>query len=421
LKQKNMTNNLISPFSILLFCLISSPIFAQITVGDTLSAALIEEIKSVQVLNKEGDNVWSKEGFLVVKFWATWCTPCVAGFPKFDTTYAEFVQEGVDFIAVSNEKINRVEHFLSSRNYQFPVGVDTGGGLMRQFGVSAIPVHFVIDKSGVVRYRNTGLDSETLASLLQRNEVPEVENPNVSFDNQEMIISDGGGAPGQDPVNNGMQSMMEPAEEEWSIAEDAIEQVIIRKSLETRAGWYGYRTSDDYIGLTYSGGKVNEIYSFLLNATSPLWVVDTVSGGERYDLVYWKENKKKIPAFKKEMLVLLKNALHIGLRKRFIEDEVMVLSTQGETSSLKKNKAVSIDESYNFIPIASVIARLEEITGQRYVADFKKEDYRIAWQKDHLNLFRMNAQEIEAALLSKGITLERKTQRIQIYETVLLE
>jgi hypothetical protein len=91
------------------------------------------------------------------------------------------------------------------------------------------------------------------------------------------------------------------------------------------------------------------------------------------------------------------------------------------SKSLIKNKAVSIDESYNFIPVATVIARLEEIRGQRHVADFKKEDYRIAWQKDHLNLFRMNAQEIEAALLSKGIILERKTQRIEVYETVVLE
>jgi peroxiredoxin len=414
-------NNLIPPFSLLLFCLVSSPIFAQVTAGDTLSTALIDEIKDIQVLNKEGNGVWGDDGFLVVKFWATWCTPCVAGFPKFDTTYTEFVQEGVDFIAVSNEKIKRVEHFLSSRNYQFPVGVDTGGELARQFGVSAIPEHFIIDKSGVVRYRDSDLSSETLASLLQTNEVPEAESPGIGFDNQEMIISDGGGAPGQDPVYNGMQSMMEPAEEEWSIAEDAIEQVIVRKSLETRAGWYGYRTSDDYIGLTYSGGTVSEIYSFLLNATSPLWVVDTVSGGVRYDFVYWKKNKKKIPAFKKEMLVLLKNALHIGLRKRFIEDEVVVLSEQGATSSFKKNKAVSIDEGYNFIPVASVIARLEEITGQRYLADFKQEDYKIAWQKDKFNLFRMNAQEIEEVLLLKGITLERKMQRIQIYETMVLE
>ena len=95
-------NKLIPPFSLLLFCLMSSPIFAQTTVGDTLSAALIDEIKDIQVLNKEGDSVWSEEGFLVVKFWATWCTPCVAGFPKFDTTYTEFVQEGVDFVAVSD-------------------------------------------------------------------------------------------------------------------------------------------------------------------------------------------------------------------------------------------------------------------------------------------------------------------------------
>lgn len=414
-------NNFKTAWSLLLFVFLSAPIFAQIAVGDTLPSALIDEIKNIQVLNKEGDSVWSEDGFLVVKFWATWCTPCVAGFPKFDTTYTEFVQEGVDFIAVSDEKRSRVEHFLSSRNYQFPVGVDEERGLMRQFGVSAIPAHFIIDKAGIVRYKNTDLSSETLTSLLQDNEVPTVENPSVDFNNKEMIITNGYGAPGQDPVYNGMQMMMEPAEEEWRMKEDAIEQVIIRKSLETTAGYYGYRTSDSYVGMTYSGGTVSEIYSFLLNANSPLWVVDSVSGGVRYDFVYWKENKKKIPAFKKEMLALLKNALHIGLRKRYIVEEVVVLSAQGETSSLKKNKAISIDESYNFIPFTSVMARFEEVTGQRYVADFKKEDYQIAWQKGHHNLFRMNAQEIEAALLSKGITLERKMQRIEVYETVVLE
>lgn len=50
--QKNMTkNNLIPPCSILLFCLMSFTTFAQSTVGDTLSIALMDEIKGVQVLN----------------------------------------------------------------------------------------------------------------------------------------------------------------------------------------------------------------------------------------------------------------------------------------------------------------------------------------------------------------------------------
>ncbi len=405
-------------WSLLLFTLLSSPIYAQITVGDTLSASLMEELKNVQILNKEGERVWSKEGLLVVKFWATWCTPCVAGFPKFDETYAAFVDEGVDFIAVSNEKIKRVEHFLSSRAYQFPVGTDEDSGLNRQFGVSAIPEHLVIDGAGIVRYRGFDLSSERLSSLVQGKELPKEEGPGIDFDNKESVVTNGGGAPGQDPVYNGVQLMMEP--EMWRM-DDAIEQVIIRKSLETTVVWYGYRTSDDgYIGMTYSGGKVNEIYSFLLNATSPLWVVDTVSGGVRYDLVYWKENKKKIPAFKKEMLALLKNALHIGLRKRFIEAEVVVLSAQKETPSLRKNKEISMDETYNFMPVAAIIARLEEMTGQRYVTDFDK-DYQISWQKDKFNLPRMNAQEIEAALLSKGVSQERKMRRIQIYETVLLD
>lgn len=89
----------------------------------------------------------------VLNIWATWCPPCVREMPSL----ARFAQAATD-IAVLPVSIDRtpepVRAFLAGGgNAGLPVLMDSGGATRSALGVNAVPVSFLVDASGVVRFR----------------------------------------------------------------------------------------------------------------------------------------------------------------------------------------------------------------------------------------------------------------------------
>jgi peroxiredoxin len=121
-----------------------------------------------------GENIASKslQGKVVmVNFWATSCTTCVAEMPHMVETYNKFKGQGLEFVAVamSYDPPNYVVNYAQTRSLPFKVALDTKGALALAFGdVKMTPTTYVIDKRGNIIKRYLGEpDWASLHKLLE--------------------------------------------------------------------------------------------------------------------------------------------------------------------------------------------------------------------------------------------------------------
>ena len=96
---------------------------------------------------------------LLVNFWATSCTTCVAEMPQIVATHEKFRARGFETLAVamSYDPPAYVARFAESRRLPFGVAIDNTGVIARSFGdVQMTPTTFLIDRQGRVVKRYLG-------------------------------------------------------------------------------------------------------------------------------------------------------------------------------------------------------------------------------------------------------------------------
>lgn len=123
-------------------------------------------------LNGEKISAQSLRGKVVmVNFWATSCSTCVAEMPELVATYNKYHLQGLEFVAVAmrHDPPNLVLDFAQTRQLPFHVALDLQGKLAQSFGgVKVTPTTFVIDKHGRIINRYVGKPSfEELHKLLE--------------------------------------------------------------------------------------------------------------------------------------------------------------------------------------------------------------------------------------------------------------
>jgi peroxiredoxin len=115
---------------------------------------------------------------LVLDFFATWCSPCIAELPELERLRADLQTErDVQFVLVGTnsggDTPERVRAFAQRRHISFPVAFDPEGRAQHAFGLNGFPSLVVIDRTGRVRLTHQGYNtSETtfrydLRQLLQ--------------------------------------------------------------------------------------------------------------------------------------------------------------------------------------------------------------------------------------------------------------
>jgi len=96
---------------------------------------------------------------LLVNFWATTCTTCVAEMPKIVATHRKFQARGYETLAVAmrHDPPASVANYAESRRLPFGVVIDNTGAIAKGFGdVDATPTTFLIDKHGAIVKRYVG-------------------------------------------------------------------------------------------------------------------------------------------------------------------------------------------------------------------------------------------------------------------------
>ena len=93
-----------------------------------------------------------KGKLLIIDFWATWCSPCVAMMPKTDSLQKQF-NGRVQFLPVSKEGKNLVEGFLAKMNKEKHITIASACNdtlLNSLFVHHYLPYYVWIDQNGKV-------------------------------------------------------------------------------------------------------------------------------------------------------------------------------------------------------------------------------------------------------------------------------
>lgn len=96
----------------------------------------------------------------LINFWATWCGPCMQELPALDGLHRKLADKGDILVLAVNVDQGMGLSFLAEfwRRYRFelPLLVDTAGLASQTFRLAVLPMTYIVDRQGVVRYALEG-------------------------------------------------------------------------------------------------------------------------------------------------------------------------------------------------------------------------------------------------------------------------
>ena len=90
---------------------------------------------------------------LLVNFWATWCEPCRDEMPSLERLRDKLGGKPFDVLTVNyGESAEKVSTFLGKEKIRLPVLMDPEKESAKDWGVGGLPMTFLVDAAGRVRY-----------------------------------------------------------------------------------------------------------------------------------------------------------------------------------------------------------------------------------------------------------------------------
>jgi cytochrome c biogenesis protein CcmG/thiol:disulfide interchange protein DsbE len=139
------------PFSRLLFVVVCAIFLVGLKVGDKPPEFLLYDLndKLVSLYQLKGNIVF-------ISFWSDSChkngTPLID-----DLIYDKYKGRGLAILAINAGQPKKVvEAFLKGKNVSYPILLDQRFGAVKQYGVTSLPMYFILDREGIVRNRILG-------------------------------------------------------------------------------------------------------------------------------------------------------------------------------------------------------------------------------------------------------------------------
>lgn len=89
----------------------------------------------------------------VVDFWASWCAGCQESIPALDALYRDKREAGLRVFGVSvDERSDQAYAAAAALHATFPIVVDLDSRLASSYRIAQIPLTFVLDSQGTVRW-----------------------------------------------------------------------------------------------------------------------------------------------------------------------------------------------------------------------------------------------------------------------------
>jgi len=88
---------------------------------------------------------------ILLKFWATWCPSCLEELPMMEKfSEGRNNQLVILMAAIDGEKERKVQRLIKEKKITLPVLLDPKAKTARAYGVSFIPVSFLINREGLI-------------------------------------------------------------------------------------------------------------------------------------------------------------------------------------------------------------------------------------------------------------------------------
>jgi len=103
---------------------------------------------------------------VLLDFWGTWCGPCREAVPMLRTLEKEFSGQEFVLVGISDDDDEKaVRKFTQAQQMDWAEHVDASGDVMTAFKVESFPTFVVMDKDGVIRFRQSGFGPPIQADL----------------------------------------------------------------------------------------------------------------------------------------------------------------------------------------------------------------------------------------------------------------
>ncbi|MCY3541887.1 MAG: TlpA disulfide reductase family protein [Gammaproteobacteria bacterium] len=118
-------------------------------------------------------DVLKENELVLIDFWASWCTPCIAVFYHLKSIYADYNEKGFEIVSVSLDS-EVLDWRESSEEQKFPwINLGEIGGMKGptavNYGVQFMPKNFLVDENGCILKKDLHpeLLKESLGAILQ--------------------------------------------------------------------------------------------------------------------------------------------------------------------------------------------------------------------------------------------------------------
>jgi len=149
------------------------------------NAAAAPELAIQEWLGQNAVTLESLRGKVVLlDFWATWCGPCIATFPRLREWHKKFSDDGFTIIGVTQfygeadgkrmtplQEIDYLGEFKKKHKLPYGFAVSKRGEDNAKYDINAYPTTILLDRNGVIRYIGIGAgleESENLEDMIKK-------------------------------------------------------------------------------------------------------------------------------------------------------------------------------------------------------------------------------------------------------------
>ena len=127
---------------------------------DSVSESIIPDLR-IRLLDGSSTTLHqlSKDGPLMIDFWATWCVPCKKVMKYLNQYHEEYSNDNFKVLMINTDtprSLGKVRGFIKSQDYSFNVGMDPNKVLSKKLNGMIMPTLILIDKGGAIKWRHQG-------------------------------------------------------------------------------------------------------------------------------------------------------------------------------------------------------------------------------------------------------------------------